>query len=270
MKDFYLVHEFSVLSGIEVSKLKYWDEIGLFSPVKRNPENNFRYYSLVQLLALNFVDTLSKLNIPLKIIGDLRNDRDPEKFLAILEKKERELDMELRRVRESSSIIHARQKLIRSGIKTENSGLEEQISIMRIENDETFALWPKNEYKEGDTFLEPLTDFVRQTGEHHINLGFPVGGYYESIECFTATPNRPCNFISIDPTGLHKRKAGQYLTGFARGYYGDLGDLPQRMNAYAKENAVETKGPVYILYLFEETCIQDPSRYLAQCCIAVK
>lgn len=270
MKDYYSIQEFSVLSGIESSTLRYWDEIGLFSPVKRKPENNYRYYSLVQLLALNFVDTMSKLGIPLKTIGDLRNERDPEKFLKILEKKERELDMELRRVRLSSSMIHARQKLIRNGLKIEKDGLENQIFITDIEDDESLVLWPKNEYQEGDTFIEPLTSFVNHSGEHHVDLGFPVGGYYENIESYMNAPDRPDNFISIDPTGLHTRKAGEYLTGFARGYYGDMGDLPLRLFNYAKENSIETTGPVYLLYPLEETCVQEPSHYLAQCYIAVK
>ena len=264
MKDFLTVQEFSKLSGVEVSKLRYWDDIGLFSPITRNPENNYRCYSLVQILALNFVTTLSDLEFPLKTIAELRKERSPEKFLKLLEKQEKRLDMELRQLRIRSSIIHARRELINYGLSVDGA----QVSVLH-RDDKDIILWPRNEYHEEDTFIEPLTAFVSQTGEHHINLSFPVGGYHESMETFMEAPNRPENFFSIDPTGTHTREAGDYLVGFSHGFYGDFGDLPERMASYAKENKLTVSGPVYTMYLHDEICAQEPSGYLAQSCVAV-
>ena len=87
MKDFFSVKEFSKLTGIETSTLRFWDDIGLFSPAKRDPENNYRYYSLAQITTVNFVSTLSNLNIPLKDIAKLRKDREPENLMRLLEQK---------------------------------------------------------------------------------------------------------------------------------------------------------------------------------------
>jgi len=267
MEDLFSIQEFSQISGVETSTLRYWDELGLFSPIKRNPENNYRYYSLVQLLALNFVTTLRELDIPLKTIAELRQERSPENLLRVLEKKEREMDMELRALRQRSSIIHARQELIRYGLRVDEI-LESQVSVLHRE-DKALILWPRNEYQEGDTFIEPLASFVSQTGDQYINLGFPVGGYWDSMERFIKEPSRPDHFFSIDPIGTHIRKAGKYLIGFARGYYAEMGDLPERMAAYAKEKSLTVSGPVYTMYLHEEISTQDPSQYLAQTCVAV-
>jgi DNA-binding transcriptional MerR regulator len=264
MKKFLSIQEFSKISGVETSTLRYWDEIGLFTPIRRNPENNYRYYDLPQILALNFVTTLSELEIPLKTIAELRQERDPENFLQVLEKRERQLDMELRDLRLRSSIIHARQELIRYGLKVD----ETEVSVLTCEN-KTLILWPRNEYKEGDTFVEPMAKYIQQTSKQHINLSFPVGGYYDDMDSFKKSPDLPNHFISIDPLGTHIRKEGEYLSGFARGYYGELGDLPERMAAYAEKNAINVSGPVYVLYLHDETCSQDPSQYLAQAFVAV-
>ena len=264
MKDFYTVQEFSRLSGVEASTLRYWDDIGLFSPIKRNPENNYRYYSLAQILTLNFVTTLCDLGFSLKTIADLREDRDAEGLLRVLEKRERELDMELRTLRTRSSIIHARQELIRYGLRVDES----QISVMHRDRKE-MILWPRNEYREGDTFMEPLAAFIRQSAEHHVQLAFPVGGYWGCLESFVREPARPEHFFSIDPIGTHVRREGDYLIGFARGYYGEMGDLPERMASYAKEHSLTISGPVYTMYLQEEICTPDPSQYLAQSCVAV-
>ena len=264
MNDYLSIQAFSKLSGVEASTLRYWDDLGLFSPLMRNPENNYRYYSTVQLLALNFVTVLSDLEIPLKTIAELRNERDPEKLLALLEKQEHIMDMEMRRLRQRYSIIHARRELIYFGMKVD----ENQISVMQ-KDEKAMILWPRNEYQEGDTFIEPLAAFVNQTGEHHINLSFPVGGYYDSMESFHKASGCPQHFISIDPIGTHIANAGEYLVGFTRGYYGDLGDLPARMIAYAEENSLNIYGPVYIMYLHDEICVKDESRFLAQSSIAV-
>jgi len=264
MNDYLSIQEFASLSGIEASTLRYWDEIGLFSPIRRNPDNNYRYYSMVQVLTLNFVTVLSDLAFPLRTIADLRNERDPEKLLFLLEKQEKQMDMEMRSLRLRYSIIHARRELINFGMKVDES----QISILYQEETE-MSLWPKNEYNEDDTFVEPLAAFIAKSGDYHINLSFPVGGYHESMESYLNAPGRPDHFYTIDPVGTHSRKAGNYLVGFTRGYYADMGDLPERMAAYASENGLVTSGPVYTYYLHDEICMKDHTKYLAQSCIAV-
>ena len=264
VSDTLSIQEFSKISGIESSTLRYWDEIGIFSPLGRDPDNNYRHYSTAQLLALNFVTSLSALDIPLKKIAELREERDPQGFLELLEKLEKEMDMEMRNLRERYSIIHARRDLINQGIKVDES----EISVMTLE-DMPMILWPRNEYNGEDTFLNPLSDFIVHTGDLHINLSFPVGGRYDDIDSFKNNPCCPDNFISIDPIGTYTRRAGNYLVGFARGYYGDFGDLPDRMAAYAQEKSIKIKGPMYALYLHEEICTKDPSQYLVKCSVAV-
>jgi len=264
MDDYLSIQEFSSISGVEASTLRYWDEIGLFQPIRRNPENNYRYYSLAQLIALNFVTVLSSLEFPLKTIGDLRKERDPDKLLQLLEKQERQMDMEMRDLHQRYSIIHARREMINYGVK-----VDDNIIFVSRRESTTMILWPKNNYQEGDTFIEPLAAFVKDANRHHINLSFPVGGYHDNFDVFKNAPGRPNHFVSFDPVGKHSRKAADYLTGYARGYYGEIGDLPDRMQAYAKEHSLTITGPVYTMYLHDEICTKDLSRYLAQCSVAV-
>ena len=264
LSEYYSIQEFSKLCGIEASTLRYWDEIGLFTPLMRNPENNYRYYSAVQLIALHFVTTLSELEIPLKTIAALRDDRDPENLLELLEKQEKQMDMEMRNLRRRYSIIHARRELINFGVKA----LETEIAV-RSKDEMPMFLWPRNEYQNGDTFIEPLAGHISWTSENHINLSFPVGGYHDSMGSFMKEPGKPDRFISIDPVGTHIQKAGEYLVGYVRGYYGELGDLPERMSEFAKANSLYTAGPVYTIYLFDEFCSNEPNEYLAQSSIAI-
>jgi DNA-binding transcriptional MerR regulator len=265
MKDFLSIHEFAHLSGVEASTLRYWDEIGIFTPLTRNPYNNYRYYSTAQLFALNFVTTLSDLQIPLKTIAKLRKERSPEQLLELFEKQELQMDMEMRTLRLRYSVIHARRELINIGLKAD----ENSISIVQMDA-KPMILWPRNEYKDGESFIDPLAEHVSMPGEHGISLSFPVGGYFDSIDSFISARERPSHFFTLDPLGTHMRKAGKYLVGFARGYYSQFGDLPERMAAYAKDNSLRIHGPVYTVYLFEEISTNDPTQYLSQSYIAVK
>ena len=265
MKEFFSIQEFSQLTGVETSTLRYWDDIGLFSPINRNPTNNYRYYSVEQILALNFVTVLSELDIPLKTIAELRKDREPQNMMRLLDQQEKKMDMELRNLRRRYSIIHARRELIMSGMAID----EEHVSLAEIDRKE-LILWPRNEYEnEDDTFIAPLAAFIGKSHTFNVNLSFPVGGYYDDMDSFANGPLKPQHFISVDPTGQHIIEDGEYLTGYARGYYGLMGDLPERMTRYAEENGLVITGPVYVLYLFEEITTHTPEDYLAQVIVSV-
>jgi len=265
MKDFLSIREFSDLSGIESSTLRYWDEIGLFSPTKRGPENGYRYYSPEQIISVNFITVLSSLDIPLKTINGIRNRRTPEGIVHLLEQQEKLLDMKMRQLRECYSIIHTRKDMINRG-KTASS--IDQVSIMHLD-DANFILGPRNEFKEGEGFYKPFTHFCKQAKDLRINLSFPTGGLHEDWQGFMATPGEPHHFLSTDPTGNSVRKAGKHIVGFHRGYYGQFGDLPERMANFIQENSLNTTGPVYSIYLHDEICIEDPSQYLVQVSVAI-
>jgi len=264
MKDFLSIKEFSQLSGIETTTLRYWDEIGLFSPAMRNPQNNYRCYSPGQVIAANFITVMSSLNIPLKTIAEAEEERDPASIMKMIEQQEKYLDKEMIRLRECYSIIHTRRELINSGMKADES----EISVVRREETEVI-LGPPAEFNEERTFYKPFMQFCQQSRDLRINLNFPIGGYFECMNNFLKEPGQPFCFFSLDPTGNNTWPAGEYLTGYARGYYGEFGDLPARMAAYAQENSLVYSGPVYCTYLLDEICYKDPGQYLVQVSVAV-
>jgi len=264
MKPYMTIKEFSKFTGIETSTLRYWDDIGLFSPAIRNPDNNYRCYTPLQMIAVNFVTVMSDLNVPLKKISEIERERDPDKVIALIDQQEKILDMELSQLRERYSVIHTRRELINYGSKIDPS----TIGVMYRE-DKAFVLGPKNDFSCGTGFYQPFADFCSKANEYRINLSYPIGGYHVSMDSYLKTPHQPDHFISMDPTGNVRRPAGDYLVGFKRGYYGEMGDLPMRLAAYAQENNLTFTGPVYIFYLHDEICIKDPDQYLAQACVAV-
>jgi len=264
MKGLLSIKEFSGLSGISTTTLRYWDNIGIFSPQKRNPANNYRYYTADQLISVKFLTVLSDLKVQLTTISDRVQERSPEIMMRLIEQQEGQLQKEMDELRLRYSIMFARRELIGYGMRAD----EAEISIMRRESKE-YILGPRNEYKDGDTFLDPLIRFWQAANEYRIDLSLPIGGYHDNIESYIERTGKPDHFFSLDPTGNRKFSFGDYLVGFKRGYYGEMGDLPERMVTYAEVNSLVFTGPVYIIYLHDEICIKDPSQYLAQVCVAV-
>jgi len=288
MKDYLSVKEFSKLSGIEQTTLRYWDDIGLFSPARRDPDNNYRYYSPQQIISVNFITVLSDLNIPLKTIGELERERTPAKIVELIETQEMILDMEMRRLREAYSVIHARRQMINFGMtlaegfyevdgrKAEGqpeSGkgtwVDESSIAVLVREDRNYITGPLNEWPEDGSFYEPFVNFCGAAEDMRLNLNYPIGAIHNSYEEFLKAPGQPNHFISLDPTGNKIRKKGKYMVGFSRGYYGIFSDIAERMDAYAKKHKIKTSGPVYAMYLLDEICMRDQEDYLVQVSVAV-
>jgi len=288
MKDFLTIKEFSKLSGIERTTLRWWDEQGIFSPAKRDPENDYRYYTPEQIIAVNFITVMSSLGLPLKTIAESEGVRNPEKIVRLIEQQEKKIDMELRRLRECYSIIHTRREMINYGMRvlegfdilhgirldsTDESEKAKYVDVNKIailnRDDTPYVLGPRNEWKEGEGFFEPFTKFCNAANDFRINLSFPIGGYHDNWDEYIKAPQCPNHFISIDPTGNRKREEGKFLIGFSQGYYGQFGDLPKRLEACIEKNSLTVSGPVYTMYLHDEISTKDPSKYLAQICVAV-
>ena len=264
MKELLSIKEFSKFSGIETGTLRYWDNIGLFSPAKRDPENNYRYYSPQQLIAINFINVMSSLQISLKKISGTQGRRNPDDVAALIEKQERLLDVEMQRLRECYSIIHTRLKLIRLGSR---ASLQD-ISVSHFD-ERRIVLGDINVFPENGSFYDPFMRFCKRADEFRINLNYPIGGMYDNMDAFLAAPAQPTRFFSADPTGNVKLETGDYLVGYVRGYYGKLDDLAKRMADYAETNDLELSGPMYVLYLHDEICMKNPADYLACATIAV-
>ena len=59
----YSIGEYSQIAQVSKRLLRYYDEIGLFQPIKVESESGHRYYSASQLPALNRILALKELGL---------------------------------------------------------------------------------------------------------------------------------------------------------------------------------------------------------------
>ena len=250
------IKEFSEFSGVNQSTLRYYDEIGLLMPASRG-KNNYRYYVPLQLIKLNYINLLVHLGVKLSVIKDLDSDRKPESIIDLLSQQEDKLIFKLDELREAASVMHTYRRNISRGLSAEDG-------VIRIEDrDEAkYALGDVNDFSRHETFYEEFIRFCKSADDKHINLNYPIGGYHENVDNFLKSPGRPDRFYSMDPFGKSTQPPGKYLAGYRRCFYGEFGDLSDRMMEYAQEHDLGLKGPVLEIYLLDEITVSDHEQFL--------
>lgn len=111
------IGEFSKIAQVPASLLRYYDEIGLFTPIHSDSETSYRYYSVEQLSQLNRILALKDLGLALDQIKQLvLSDVSPEEIRGMLSLRkaqiEKTLQVEVTRLRGVESRL---QQLEREG-----------------------------------------------------------------------------------------------------------------------------------------------------------
>ena len=258
-KDYLSVKEFADIVGISVDTLRYYDREGVFQPAKRGSENegNYRYYAPMQITTVKMIRVLTEIGVPLKTIKEMTEGRTPEKILKLLTDNREKVADEIRFLNDVYSVINIFHELISIGIST----TESKIMVSELP-EKPIILGGLTDFSESTEFYGEFLNFCNASREPEINLSYPIGGYWESMDAFINESTRPRRFYSLDPNGCEKMPSGLYLNGCTRGYYGETNDLPGRMDAFAKENGLIFTGAVYNYYLFDEISITEPKNYL--------
>jgi DNA-binding transcriptional MerR regulator len=260
------IGEFASIVGITPSSLRGYDNKGIFSPAMRGDglENDYRYYAPMQITTVKMIRVLTKIGVSLKTIREMAKGRTPEKMIKLLRRQKEALAGEIRFLQEAHSIIAMFLDFITEGLLAEESEV-----FVREGFERRIVLGEVNEYKDGEDFYGAFFRFCAARHTPEINLSYPIGGFFESMEGFLGNPSRPDRFFSHDPAGKDSMAKGLYLTAYTRGYYGQTNDLPERMAAYANQNGLTFVGPVYNTYLFDEVSMTDPNQYLLQATASV-
>lgn len=86
-KPFYTIGELSSICGIPQKTLRYYDEIGLLSPERRDERTHYRYYSKSQVITLFTIKTLKKMGFSLKEIRGIIENNSAESLEKEMQKR---------------------------------------------------------------------------------------------------------------------------------------------------------------------------------------
>ena len=99
------ISDFSKLCGVPAKTLRYYDEIGLFSPSHIEPDNGYRLYEENQLARLNQILELKSMGFSLQLIKKILDENlPPEMINGLLRQRKhatlQRIDEERERLRE--------------------------------------------------------------------------------------------------------------------------------------------------------------------------
>ena len=265
--EYLSIKGFAELVGMTVETLRHYDRKGIFHPAKRGSDygNKSRCYAPTQFMVAKMIRVLTDIGVPLEEIKMLAQNRTPEKIIKLLSKHKEIVFNEIRFLQDVHSVIDTFWGLLNEGI----SATETDIIVSEMPTKQ-MIMGDVNDYADSVSFFGELTRFCCGPHEPKLNLSYPIGGYFDSMDEFIAEPAHPTRFFSLDPKGNERKAEGLYLIGYTRCYYCQTNDLPKRMAAFARKNGLVFCGPVYNIYPFDEISVTDPDGYLLQASASVR
>lgn len=116
MEKVFNIGQIAEFFQIPPSTLRYWEETGILIP-KKNRENNYREYSISDLLTISDILFYKNLGLPLKQIGTMTENTAEvhqkmlEEKAQVLEKQKKEIDQRIQKLQYHLTAIQSVQQL---------------------------------------------------------------------------------------------------------------------------------------------------------------
>ena len=262
----FTVRDFAKFSRTTRGALLHYDKIGLLSPTTRG-DNNYRYYSTHQLATVNVIRTLQNQGITLEEIKDIRDNLTPayvdKLFIQQIENINDKIDSWIR----AQKLLFTLKRIINSVADID----ERKISIDYLPA-EAIILGDLNDYSQGKNDYDALLSFYHAMSARYpdLDLNYPVWGYFPEERVKRGDWRWPDRYYFYNPEGRDRRPAGMYAVGYARGGYGQCGDMYQRLAAYIEQEGYEPSGDSYEEYPLNEISVVNNNNYLIRAMIAVR
>ena len=90
------IGKMAAMNRLTVATLRLYDELGLLSPRRRDPETGYRYYDIAQNARLDMIAYMKELGMSLTEIGDVLRQEDITLIETILARKNEQLHQQIR------------------------------------------------------------------------------------------------------------------------------------------------------------------------------
>lgn len=111
MKEKYNIREVSDIFKVPKSTLRYWDAENLIR-IERNQINEYREYTLQQLIEISDIAFYRSINVPIAKLRK-RHEMNINDFEDILNETQKDIDVQIRQLKEKKKRIIARKDMIR-------------------------------------------------------------------------------------------------------------------------------------------------------------
>lgn len=260
--------EFAALCGVKKDTLLHYDHIGILKPEKVET-SGYRSYSVKQLYTFNLISALKRLGMSLLEIKKYLDERSPTSFLSLLQKQQKVLAEERKRLNslallleETIKATELAERAIPGDIHLEQCPEEYYVAIKAPD----YAHYDEPQFllrsgallawaRENGSISFPLGDIV--TRERLLQDSFVEDFYYCRV-----SPEAETEHVLVKP-------AGTYAVLYHKGSYETLEKAYETLTSWVRK-----KGHTIIGSLFEEDLLhymsaQDPNAYVMKISVQI-
>jgi MerR family transcriptional regulator, activator of bmr gene len=99
-KELFSIGEMQKMTGVSVSALRFYDQLGLLKPGYVDEGTGFRYYGYEHFWQIEIIKMCRDMKLPLKGLKGVLESQDDERFVEFLEEQRKSAKAELRRLKE--------------------------------------------------------------------------------------------------------------------------------------------------------------------------
>ncbi|MGN0390778.1 MAG: MerR family transcriptional regulator [Wujia sp.] len=234
-KNTFLIGELSKLFGVGVDSIRYYEEVGILQP-KRDPNNNYRLYTVEDVRKIVLIRELLNLNFSTEQIKEFTMNRSVDKTIQLLEKELQIVNEQILSLYETKTNLQNRLDTMRNLL---NNYEEEVIQVLDLEERACIMVTDDNL---PDIYVDYyVIKYMHRHRNHIETIGAcdcytldlpgsnPESLYYRTKNVFFYAPYLPeheCNY---------KLPAGKYLSITYRGPLRKTKELLPKLLEYAEQ-----------------------------------
>lgn len=232
MQKYFKIGEISKLYNIGVDSLRYYEKIGIIKPFRS--ESGYRYYSINDISRLNVIRDLLELGFDMPKIKTYLDDQTIESSLNILNDEERIIDEKIKHLLKIKYNVSKRIENIESISQIEI----DEIKIKHYDKRKCFKI--NYAYKRGAEMDVLIKTLLNKNPEQLFIMGNNRFG--TNLSKAAIINDNEISYQSVfvvDKHGDSFLNAGEYLSIFYRGNYGQSLEYAKKLIAYANEHNLE-------------------------------
>lgn len=243
MKDKMTIGEYAKLRKLTTETLRHYDRIGLFSPIERDPDTGYRYYSIAQDEKLGTIRELQHLGMSIEEIKAYFSNRNLAQSYKLLKEVRLQLSDRIKVLQNLEATLDERVKHLEQLIN--HTDFE---SIIRKKL-KARPFIHKNEYIKSDNeFSYASLELEKALNEPTPLLANNRLGIM--LDQDESDPERGIPFIilnevhSADPNYVHTIPAGEFACKYYKGDYRNILQEANKIKKWLIERNLKIAGPI--------------------------
>lgn len=275
----YSIGEASKLTHLSQQTIRYYDEMGLVVPERRDPFNNYRYYAEQQIIQLMIICRLREAKCSLKDIRNIINNKHLESIYKVLCKRNLEMEQEIKeiqRVIDSNNSLISR---VNQAISLTDEKTDAYDKKYMVEEIPTMSLFCKRKKHRNYNFFRTSLDHWSALNHEckalHLKIiGAPMAIFH--TELLGQFIMRDCDFtlaIQVEPDENCSmiETFGGFLaaTAIHKGSYASMAETYIHLLQWINQNGYEAHEPAFEEFIISPVECIEPEMAIIKVMIPV-